>query len=307
MNQIQTFDPKLKEYLENVIELEKNAYIQNRTLQALQTKINQLGRPKNIRLPEKQNTHAGTLAAFIGLAFSALPAGAIIGGFIGIVVDSVGFFSAILWGAVIGFVACLLIGVITKIVELSNDNSANRKAEEKWEDAVASDAHRVYVEEQQASNLKVLQTQLIAKRNETRNLLNHYYQAGPIFPKYHNNMIAMCSFYEYFLSGRCKEFTGHEGAYNLFENELRLNVIIGKLDVIIKKLDQIRTAQHMLYLAISESNKKLDRLINESARQSRLMEFNAEQNAITAYNTEQIRIETRQLRWLKEYEMVRNS
>ena len=176
----------------------------------------------------------------------------------------------------------------------------------KWEAAVASDAERVYREEQQASNLKVLERQLIAKRNETKNLLNYYYKVGPIFPKYHHNFAAMCSFYEYFLSGICKEFIGEGGAYDRFEKQLIMNIIIAKLDIIIQKLDQIRDTQHMLYQALSESNRKLNQLINESTRQTSLLEFNAQQNAITAYNTEQIRVETRQLRWLKEYEMLRN-
>jgi hypothetical protein len=67
-----------------------------------------------------------------------------------------------------------------------------------------------------------------------------------IYAKYWN-LPALTSIYEYFLTGRCSELTGADGAYNLYEGELRSAIIIDKLDVIIDKLDDIKNTQYQLY------------------------------------------------------------
>lgn len=74
-----------------------------------------------------------------------------------------------------------------------------------------------------------------------------------IFPKY-NNVVAWNTMYEYFLTGRVSELSGPNGAYNLYENELRSNTIISKLDTVIDKLDTIKDTQYLLYQLINETN-----------------------------------------------------
>lgn len=83
-----------------------------------------------------------------------------------------------------------------------------------------------------------------------------------IFPKY-RNIIAVSSFYEYLLSGRCDKLEGAEGAYNIFESELRMNLIINKIDDVIKHLEKIEQHQYMLYSAIQENNKQVNQLSGE--------------------------------------------
>ena len=39
-------------------------------------------------------------------------------------------------------------------------------------------------------------------------------------------MTAMCTMYEYFVTGRCDKLSGADGAYNLYETEVRQNIII---------------------------------------------------------------------------------
>ncbi len=89
--------------------------------------------------------------------------------------------------------------------------------------------------------------------------LNAYYDAGIIYPKY-RGIVPITTIYEYIASGRCTALEGHEGAYNLYESELRMNLIIGKLDDISSKLDQIADNQRLLVQEIRESNQKIDRL-----------------------------------------------
>lgn len=136
---------------------------------------------------------------------------------------------------------------------------------------------------------------LEAEYKKTANILNQYYDKNIIFAKY-RNFVAVSSFYEYFISGRCITFEGHEGAYNIYENEIRLNVVIQKLDDVIRKLDQIQNNQYMLYSAIQECNKNITRLsritsdmTNKLQDISQNVEISAYYNSITAVNTEAIK------------------
>lgn len=94
---------------------------------------------------------------------------------------------------------------------------------------------------------------LFESLSETRNVLSRLYESNIIYPKY-RNMVAMCSIYEYFATGRCTELTGPNGAYNLYESELRQNTIINKLDTIINQLEAIKNNQYMLYTEMVKTN-----------------------------------------------------
>ena len=97
---------------------------------------------------------------------------------------------------------------------------------------------------------------LNAPLRETKSLLKKLYSEDIIFPKY-RNMIAMCTMYEYFASGRCTELTGANGAYNLYESELRQNIIINQLENVNANLEQVKQNQYILYQGIAETNQAL--------------------------------------------------
>ena len=125
---------------------------------------------------------------------------------------------------------------------------------------------------------------------QTQDLLQQYYNLGVVYPKY-RGLIPICTIYEYIESGRCVSLTGPDGAYNLYERELRMNLIIDKLDTVIDKLDSIRKSQYMLYEAIQTSNEQLARLSNavdnlQSTADSieRNTELSGYYNGITATN-----------------------
>lgn len=69
-------------------------------------------------------------------------------------------------------------------------------------------------------------------------------------------------FCEYLASGRCYSLEGHEGAYNIYENELRQNTIINQLDGITSKLDSIKSNQYLLYNSITEANNISNRMLS---------------------------------------------
>ena len=89
---------------------------------------------------------------------------------------------------------------------------------------------------------------------EMKETLESLYSVDVIYPKY-RNFVAICTFYEYFLSGRCEKLAGPNGAYNLYESELRQNIIINRLDNIINQLSQIEDNQYALFMELQEAKK----------------------------------------------------
>jgi hypothetical protein len=113
----------------------------------------------------------------------------------------------------------------------------------------------------------------------TKHVLSDLYALDIIFAKY-RNLVAVSSIYEYLNSGRCDALEGHEGAYNIFESEIRQDMIIVQLDRAIASLEEIRNTQYMLYDAIQESN----RLAAQSAAEMRKI---GASSALTAYYAKQ--------------------
>ena len=127
--------------------------------------------------------------------------------------------------------------------------------------------------------------------SETQSLLTKLYGANVIFPKY-RNMVAMCTMYEYFESGRCTELEGPNGAYNLYEAEQRQNVIISQLEAVNANLEQVKQNQYILYKGISETNyvlkgvsediKGILSMTKDIAVSSRITAFCAQVTAVNA-------------------------
>ena len=126
-----------------------------------------------------------------------------------------------------------------------------------------------------------------------------------IYPKYHN-FIAVATFYEYFDSGRCLTLEGHEGAYNIFENELRLNAILGKLEDIINHLEDIRSSQYAIYNAINEGNKTANAIYQKSMQISSNMNTIADNSAITSYNSMITARNTEILKFIEVHKAIKN-
>jgi hypothetical protein len=77
-----------------------------------------------------------------------------------------------------------------------------------------------------------------------------------VFSKY-RNLIALSSFYEYLMSGRCTSLEGTNGAYNLYEMEIRSNQIISQLSNVLNSLEQIKDNQYMAYTQLTSINNNL--------------------------------------------------
>ena len=85
---------------------------------------------------------------------------------------------------------------------------------------------------------------------------NQFYSLGIIYGKY-RHYVAVASFCDYLMSGRCSSLDGESGAYNIYEQESRTDEILVKLDDIIDSLENIKRNQYYIYNEISDANKSL--------------------------------------------------
>ena len=154
--------------------------------------------------------------------------------------------------------------------DLASYKKKIRKAKAEYESELAQYSDRVEIlkiekqqQDEQAAERHERACQevelLKAPLEETRELLAKLYSNGWVFEKY-RNMVAMATMYEYFASGRCSELTGPVGAYNLYEQELRQNLIINKLDVISSQLEDIKDNQYVLYTEMKKTNECLSEI-----------------------------------------------
>ena len=74
--------------------------------------------------------------------------------------------------------------------------------------------------------------------------------------------------YGYFETGRCTQLQGHEGAYNLYEDEKLKGIIISKVDDISRKLDMLNATMYYVGMAVNEVGRKVRELSLESSRVS---------------------------------------
>lgn len=118
--------------------------------------------------------------------------------------------------------------------------------------------------------------------NETKELLARYYSKDIIYPKY-QTLPALTSIYEYLITGRCEELTGPHGAYNLYEDEVRKDTIISRLDAVIENLEQIRNSQYMLYQQVKTIQEDTQAIASELAQIKGCTLSIAQLSAMTAY------------------------
>ena len=117
--------------------------------------------------------------------------------------------------------------------------------------------------------------------------LNKFYAMDIIFPKY-RNIFALCSIYEYLASGRCNSLEGHEGAYNIYESELRQDLILIKLDIVISQLEEIKQNQYMLYQEMRAMNSTLRDISKQMGEMLSKADTIIDNTNTIASNTQQI-------------------
>lgn len=296
-------DETLMTYLRNIISLEQARYVQGQLLQRLHAAAVP-PRKAPICMPQKPKQKWDVADGSIA---DGAKLGAMLGCVIGFVVlyaalewiDS--FLAAIIGGAVVGaFLGAAVAGMVGMARNRADYTKAKAEYPKKlaqYTAAVEQDRPRYQRELKRYEYCKELEKQTSDKKRETERVLQQLYDRGLLYSKY-RNVVAVCSIYEYLESGRCTELTGPDGAYNKFDTELQVRRIEGKLDIVIQKLDEIRTTQEVLCSMVEAGNRLTGELIGKTSESIRLQEYSAEQSAIAAYNTEQAANEAGVCKWM---------
>lgn len=119
--------------------------------------------------------------------------------------------------------------------------------------------------------------------NKTASLLQKYYDLNVIYPKY-RGIVPVAMFVQYLESGIVYQLEGPNGAYSRYEDELFRQLIINKLDVIVTRLDDIRSTQYELANSLEKSNQQIMELNSHAEIQAyNTMQTNAEVKALKDY------------------------
>ena len=154
-----------------------------------------------------------------------------------------------------------------KKLDLENVEATNKKVEE------------------EINALTIRKDDAVKELEGTTDLLNKLYNLNYIHKKYHNNFVAVISFLDYLDTGRCDSLEGYTGAYNVYEKEIRQNMIISRLDDILVSLEQIKQNQYAMYCAIQYGNQLTESMMKSNKKISQNSQIIAENSEITTYLT----------------------
>lgn len=243
---------KMKQYLKDLYMLEKEVYCSQEGKKQVVSTINSFGRTNAIEKPKVLGIGTNLLGiGFCGLMF--MGGGVLLGFFLYSLTD-IDFLPIV--GAIIGVVITAIMGI--------DDIKKEKEEIASYEYAVRKDKERAEKEFELVPQYQEKENILNNNIATCKATLNQLYNLDIIFPKY-RNFLAVSQIYEYFMSGRCTQLEGHEGAYNLFEHELRQNIIIAKLDEVLNQLEQIKQNPYMIYSAICEANSRLAQIESNTA------------------------------------------
>lgn len=308
----------IKEYLLKAKDLETSLYEQHRAIKNLTSYRNSIKNSHKRKSISSEFTVSGRGYDSIK---PLLCGGLIVGSIIGLIVglntlsgegNIISILFQLLWHIIItiilyaiifgsiGLVLGLLIGFIGNLIETPKINRENAYIRSSNAEAHDFNNKLDSIEKHQQSIVDEEINIMQGHYKQTSDTLRKLYSIDIIFPKY-RGLVPICSFYEYFCSGRCSALEGHEGAYNIYENELRQNLIIGKLDIVIDKLDQIESSQYILYDAIKSTNRNLNMISNEMTNMTNKLQRISDSTQMIEYNTIQTRRNTDILTWLEIY------
>lgn len=265
------------EHLTIAKELESERYTLLCAVDKLQAKMNKLCNKRTVAKPDLNAGHK----MFIAFVVAAIVGS--IGGFIiayifnslkgsrYIISDSVAF--ACLTAIVSGIVS----PIITRHVVKKNE-------EQEYQYLLHGEESRIAYEKEELDELIQQRSYLQSKVSQISNTLDSLYALDIIHPKY-RNMMAVIRMLEYFESGRCTALTGAGGAYNKYEDEIRQDTIISKLDVAINCLYQIRDTQYMLYETLEDCLDASDRIASQVSTLTDSSKNIEACSAVAAYNS----------------------
>ena len=115
-------------------------------------------------------------------------------------------------------------------------------------------------------NLSMINKELSA----VEQLLKKYYATGILYPTYHNPR-AVVTILQYLQSGRCEGLNGTNGAYNMYEAELRMDTVIEQLKIMNFLMRQLVQNTANILAGVRIINSRLDEIQSSLITQQDLM------------------------------------
>lgn len=272
----------LLKYLRTILKLETDLRTLSVSMNRNRQQASQLSQTYTIQKPE---TNLGTgisgfffdlLMAFI---LSIIPFGIAAFFFFGYYVSKSGLFF------VFGF-AVALVGVAVFGVVMSTAREDRKQAPEKlrqYEKDVAENERQMQANRKALTLVNQDYEVLKQRYNKAALLLQKYYDLNIIYPKY-RGIVPVAMFVQYLESGIVYQLEGPDGAYSRYEDELFRQLIINKLDVIVTRLDDIRSTQYELANSLEKSNQQIMELNSHAEIQAyNSMQTNEEVKALKDY------------------------
>lgn len=225
---------------------------------------------------------------------------AIIGAILSLIVMAIGQWGLIIIGGPLAVIGLVVAGATKDANDTNKEQTSlyERKKEE-YEQTLTRNAERDKNRKKQyetdmiewSKSMRELTSRFVEPLNEMQEIRTKLYDKNMIYPKY-QNLPALTSIYEYFITGRCEELTGPHGAYNMYEDEMRKDTVISQLSTVIANLEQIKQNQYMLYQQVKTIQKTASVIGNElaqirgyTAALTELSAMNAYYNAVSARNS----------------------
>lgn len=200
-----------------------------------------------------------------------------------------GFIDYLFKSAICAAVAFVVIGIASKFgTEAKKDPSGELYLKQKTDYENAVDERNAILAKELGTEEYCIKAEqeIMPIEAAVREKLKAHYEEGLLHPKY-QNFVAVTQICEYFETERCNTLTGPDGAYNIFESELRSNVIINQLSQVIKELKEIKHAMYNLVSAIESTNHMLGVISEDIRRVESAININTA--AINQLNADAIR------------------
>lgn len=263
----------MKQYLKDVYSVTKEWVCTENAIQEINNKINSLGLRADLPIPPdvdpkfhevlRKRNDAGMLVIF-SVIFGVV--GLIAGGIIGLIIVSTLDLDSDIFVIfpIIGVIGGIIFTIVCSIKDNKAIDAKYRSMVQDYNKELEEANKRAESELAEVPRYQELMSIYEKNRIDCLNTLKQLFDLEIIFPKY-REFIPISQIYEYFMSGRCTELEGPDGAYNLYEKEMRQNVIITELNIIISNLERIKQTQYMVYEAINESNRILANIESNTA------------------------------------------
>lgn len=261
----------LLKYMEVVFDMEKNVYVELKAWQELQGQINSLGIAKTYREPMKEanpNIFLNSLVYIFMGAFLGVAA-FFVSTVVFVVVDI--FFYVIdlritIFIGVIAWILAIIINIVRDIKAINDIKNNYNNELSTYNQNISDDQARVQRELVQKQYLQSQCDTLAAMWRTSKEKLDKMYSYDILEEKY-RNIVAVASIYEYLkyeMTRSLQRDGNDEGAYNIYERNIRLDKIITNTDIIIQKLDVVIENQRELAQAMKNAQNSINNLVSST-------------------------------------------